>query len=129
MMTFINKFDVVEARTSRVSDQNFGEPTRVRTIAAGVNARPSSDPARIDFETVGIFKVDGKQYSKGFKNVEVSGKEAGVSIDQRNLPVMLKQGDHIERPKTGVVYRIASIAPDGQGRTIFNLTVIASQAH
>lgn len=121
-----NRFDRLEARQSRLSDQMFGEFFTIKPMEAGINSRDRADASRATVASKGIW-ITGKPSTKGFgKSSPGHGKHpVCVSFDLRALPYRLKQGDQIYRQKTQQTYRIKSIDPDGEGRAKFGLNNVA----
>jgi hypothetical protein len=127
----MNTFDKMEAVASSTADKHFGETLRVMPQQkAGVNTRPSPDPDRIAFESRGIFSSPATTTVERNKISDVvtkTSKDSEASFDLRNLPYELKQGDEVYRAKTGMLYRIHRLEPDGEGRVCCKLQVIGKR--
>lgn len=116
---------------SSLVDGTFGERFEYRPYLAGPGGgRGGPDSGRPTFEFSGIFK-DKSFEAKSFGEIERTSsrmtlRHVLLSVDRRNL-ASPKRVDRVLRLDTGVVYEIAEIGEDGEGRWKLRLVEIAKE--
>lgn len=124
-------WDGWENRLSDACDDYFGETFEFRPqIRRTVNERGSPDPGRPVKTVTGIWhdptlpmpELSRRRGGNAFQSgPETTLTNPVIRIDVREFDDSPRQWDQMLRNKTGELYEIASIEPDGQGRLVLEV--------
>jgi hypothetical protein len=127
----VTQFERLLASAEAAVDRVNAEPFGFQPMRENVNGRAGADPARPPRRVQAIFTDLGFRLEDGARGgggnrpmLERSSSGPVISVRESELPEGVRRLDRLTRERTGAVYEVKGVDPDGLGRTMLRVVEV-----